>query len=209
VDENLKINTGTLVSNLAGQRPLITFTIKKWKNNLEVILNFRRSVTMETKAISEKFSKHDRVLCGVLYVARATWFQQLKQKMKWYYVYSAAWPSSLRSLLFAAPVITYKNCRHRSWNQITDATVLWLNRRYKRRKNYQVKLDHCRELNWAMIRCFEKEFLKLLVCFQKNWTLLNPLINSKFSQDSGHLWTIRGLSEHSKSDVSETKHAIF
>jgi hypothetical protein len=31
VDENLKINTGTLVSNLAGQTPLITFTIKKLK----------------------------------------------------------------------------------------------------------------------------------------------------------------------------------
>jgi hypothetical protein len=43
VDENLKVNTGALVSNQAGQRPLITFTftIKKLNNYLEVISSFR------------------------------------------------------------------------------------------------------------------------------------------------------------------------
>jgi hypothetical protein len=79
-DENLKINTGTLVSNLAGQRPLIT--IKKLKNNLEVILNFRRTVNHgnEGHHIRQFFRSIIMWSCGVFYVEPATWFQQFPRK---------------------------------------------------------------------------------------------------------------------------------
>jgi hypothetical protein len=104
VDENFKINTGTFGEyNLATlfilQRPLITFTIKKLKNNRPFRSNFKfpsNSNHGNEDHIRQFLSNNFMGSCGVFYVEPATWYQQFPWKWNGDLI---LWPSMVFVLL--------------------------------------------------------------------------------------------------------------
>jgi hypothetical protein len=185
--------------------------VKKIIVRLEAILNFRRTVTMETKAISDHFMGSS----GVFYVESATWFQQFPRKWNCYLIlclirlYDQVW-----YLLVAAPVIPIKWCRLRSWNQITDSTILWsIGGINVARLGMQGSLIKLEFVWFSRKKSSSQAWSLLIVVLDHDYVFCKRIkkiacwvstLNTVFFPKIAAIWR---FSEDSKSDDSETKHA--